>query len=87
MKRSKLPSVARCSMKGRCFSPSCRDIVGIQPFGQVRVDLEGAALPDPADRVGQVEVELGPVEGAVARFERVVAADALRSPVRSAFST
>ncbi len=42
------------------------DIACVQPFGQVRVDLERAALPVAADGVGQHEFQLWPVKGAFA---------------------
>jgi hypothetical protein len=46
-----------------------------KPFGQLEVGLEGAALPFPPDGVGQLEVELRPVEGAFARVDLVVVPD------------
>ena len=42
------------------------DVGGVEPLGQHVVELEGAALPGPADGVGQVELELRAVEGAFA---------------------
>ena len=36
------------------------DIEGVEPLGHDIIELERAALPGPADRVGQVEFELGP---------------------------
>ena len=61
------------------------DIACPQPFRQVRVDLERAALPDPADRVGQIEIELRPVECAIAGFERVVPTHCLDRVLKCAF--
>ncbi len=43
------------------------DVAGVQPLGQHAVGLDGADLPGPADRVGQVEFELGRIESALAR--------------------
>ena len=43
------------------------DIEGAEPLGHDIIELERAALPGAADRVGQVEFELGRVEGALAR--------------------
>jgi hypothetical protein len=51
------------------------DVGRVQPFGQVEVGLERAALPFAADRVGQLEVELRPVERAFAGVELVLVAD------------
>ena len=42
------------------------DIARVEPLGQHRVGLDRADLPRPPDRVGQVELELGRVEGALA---------------------
>ena len=43
------------------------DVAGVEPLGQHRVGLDRADLPGAADRVGQVELELGRVESALAR--------------------
>ena len=43
------------------------DIGGVEPVGQHAVGLDGADLPGAADRVGQMEFELGRIEGALAR--------------------
>ena len=45
------------------------DVAGVQALGQDEVDLMGAALPFAADRVAQDELELGPVERALAGIE------------------
>ena len=42
------------------------DVAGVEPLGQHRVGLDGADLPGAADGVGQMEFELGRVEGALA---------------------
>ena len=71
MKRSNEPRQRAVQHEGPVLVAVRADIGRVQPLGQVRVDLEGAALPDPADRVGQVEVQLRAVEGAVAGLQRV----------------
>ena len=47
------------------------DVDEVEPLRRGVVELDGAQLPLPADRVGDVEVDLGPVERAVARLELV----------------
>ena len=42
------------------------DVTGVQPLGQHGVGLDGADLPGPPDGVGQVEFQLGGIEGALA---------------------
>ena len=37
-------------------------VLQLEPLGQLAVQLDGAALPGPAQGVGQVEVQLGAVE-------------------------
>jgi hypothetical protein len=46
----------------------------LEPLGHVVVELHGAELPGAADRVGHVQVDLRPVERAVARVEVVLEA-------------
>ena len=53
------------------------DILQVEALGHLEVQLDGAALPGPAQGVGQVEVQLGAVEGAVARVEDEVLAHLL----------
>ena len=56
-------------------------VVGVGEVEALRhgeVDLAGAALPGAAQRIGDVEVDLRPVEGAVAGVERVLAVLALQ---------
>ena len=53
------------------------DIFRIQAFGQHEIDLQRAALPVAADRIAQHEIELGAIEGAVARIELEVQAGLL----------
>ena len=64
------------------------DVGGVEPLGQHVVELDRADLPGAADRVGQVEFELGRIEGAFAgqllpadirRLSRPGAATASRS--------
>jgi hypothetical protein len=43
------------------------DIGGVEPLGQHPIRLDRADLPGAADRVGQVPLELGRIEGAFAR--------------------
>ena len=46
-------------------------ILELEAFGQHEVDLHGSELPLAADRVAQVDVELGPVERAAAFVDLV----------------
>ena len=62
--------------EGAVLLPVFPDVLRPQALGQVRVHLEGAALPLPTDGIGQFEVELRPVEGAFARVDLVVVAHA-----------
>jgi len=48
------------------------DIFGAKPHRQVEIGLEGAALPFPPDRIGQLEVKLRPVEGAFAGVDLII---------------
>ena len=45
------------------------DVERAEPLRQVEVDLDGAALPVAADGVAQHVLELGAVEGALARID------------------
>ena len=49
------------------------DVLQVEALGQLVVELDRGALPLPADRVGDVEVDLRAVERAVAFVERVAA--------------
>src|SRR5262249_22344114 len=60
-------------------------VFGIEAFGQHIVDLNGAALPVTPDRVAQHELELRPVEGALARVDRERNADAVTSELECGF--
>ena len=51
------------------FAAVLADIGGVQPLGQHEVHLQRPQLPVAADGVAQVELQLGPVEGAFARVE------------------
>ena len=42
------------------------DVGGVEPFGQHAVRLDRADLPGTADRIGQVEFQLGRIERALA---------------------
>ena len=53
------------------------DVFQVEPLRQLVVELDRRALPLPADRVGDVEVDLRPVERAVALVDRVGLAGAL----------
>ena len=70
MKRSIEPQIARCTITGIFFEPSCVDIERAEALRQVEVDLRGAALPVAADGVAQHIFELRPVERAFARIDR-----------------
>ncbi len=52
--------------------PVLAHIFGAKPDWQVEVHLEGAALPFATDRVGQLEVELRAVEGALAGVDFII---------------
>ncbi len=41
----------------------------LEPAGELEVELDGGALPLAAERIDDVEVELGAVEGAVAMVD------------------
>src|SRR3954454_11003667 len=45
----------------------------LEALGHLEVELAGAALPGATERVGDVEVDLGPVEGALAGTDVVLA--------------
>ena len=46
-------------------------VLQLEALGELGVELDGAALPGAAQGVGQVEVQLGAVEGAVALVDHV----------------
>jgi hypothetical protein len=46
----------------------------VEALGHLEVHLHRAELPGAAQRVGHVQVDLGPVEGAVALVDRVLEA-------------
>ena len=75
MKRSKEPEDRAVQHDGPVLLPVLADVGRAEPLGQLEVGLEGAALPFPPDRVGQLEVELRPVEGAFARVDLEVVPD------------
>src|SRR4029077_16234394 len=47
------------------------NIARLEPLRQDKVELQGAALPVPAERVAQNELELGAIKGPLPRIERV----------------
>ncbi len=71
MNRSKLPKMARWITTGRCSALSAPTYFRSNRCGHLVVELNRAALPLAADGVGDVEVDLRAVEGAVAGVERV----------------
>src|SRR3546814_1314505 len=50
------------------------NIAGAEPLRQHEVDLEGAALPVAADGIAQHELQLRPIEGALAGIQAVLQA-------------
>ena len=69
MKRSKRPEDGPVQHHRPVPRPVLADIGRLEALGQHVVELEGAALPGAADGVGQVELELRAVEGALADGE------------------
>ena len=51
-------------------------VLQFKPLRQLAVQLDGAALPGAAQGIGQMEVQLGAIEGAVAGVDGVFLADA-----------
>ena len=49
-------------------------VLQLEPLGHLHIQLDGAALPGPAQAVGEVEVQLGAVERAVAGIDNKVLA-------------
>ena len=58
----------------------------VEALGHLEVELAGAELPRAAERVGHVEVDLGPVEGAVAGVDARSRGPGASSASASAFS-
>ncbi len=54
------------------------DVVELEPFRQVEIQLDGGALPHPADGVFDLEIDLGAVESAAALVNLVSPALALQ---------
>ena len=46
-------------------------VLQLEPLRQVEIELNGRALPDPPDRVLELDVDLGPVERASALVDAV----------------
>jgi hypothetical protein len=61
-------------MTGTWFHVVGRDVVQVEALGQVEVDLHRAELPAAAERVLQVELDLRPVERALAGRDLVLEA-------------
>src|SRR5947208_9442587 len=60
------------------------DVLEPEALGLLEVDLDGGDLPAPRERVQDVDVDLGPVEGAVARVQvegQPVGAQRVRQPL------
>ncbi len=64
----------------------CADVLQVEALGRGVVELDRAALPLAAERVRDVEVDLRPVERAVAGVDRVGLARRSRAPSLSAAS-
>ena len=77
MKRSMLPKMARWITTGRCSALSAPMYFRSNRSRHLVVELNRAALPLAAERVGDVEVDLRAVERAVAVVDRVRLAGAL----------
>ena len=79
--RSKLPKMARWMTTGPVLGVVGPDVVEVEPLGQLVVQLDGGALPLPADGVGDVEVDLGPVKRAVALVDGIGLANRVERPL------
>ena len=79
-KRSSEPSRARWIIAGVCSALSVARIGEAEPLRHLQVELHGAELPAPAERVGHVQVDLRPVERALALALGVVEPRARRAP-------
>ena len=66
MNRSKLPKIARWMTTDAMLGVVGADVLQVEALGHLVVELNRRALPFPADRVGDVEVDLRPVEVAAA---------------------
>ncbi len=71
MNRSSEPISVRWTTIGVCSALSRADVGEPEPGRHLEVELDGAALPAAAERVLEVQVDLRPVERAVAGVERV----------------
>src|SRR5262249_4421281 len=60
----------------------CRGVGEPKALGHLQVELNGPELPAAAERVGHVQVDLGTVERAVARIDRVLELPRLESPLQ-----
>src|SRR5438067_1685380 len=47
------------------------DVAGTEALGKIGIDLDGSELPAAAERVGNIELELGAVERAFAGIDNV----------------
>ena len=59
-------------MTGRWRDAVFSRVLGIQPLGQDKIDLQRAALPLAADGIREFEIELRSVERAISWIERVI---------------
>ena len=55
----------------------------VETLGQVHIQLDGTALPGTAQAVGEVEVDLGAVESAVAFVDHVIHAQIIQSALQA----
>ena len=71
MNRSNEPLTARWMITGPMLGVVLADVGQIEPLGIAVVELNGAELPGAADRIEDVEVDLGAIKRPVARLELV----------------
>ena len=69
MKRSIEPRSARWIITGRVLGVVLALVGELEALGHLEVELAGSQLPRAPESVGDVEVDLRPVEGSVARVE------------------
>ena len=67
MKRSNVPRDRAVQHHRAVAVAVLADIAGVEPLRQHAVGLDRTDLPRAADRVGQVELQLGGIERALAR--------------------
>src|SRR5205823_12450832 len=59
------------------------DVPELEPLRHRVVELDGAELPLAADRIGYVEIDLGPIERAIARLQLVLQAGLLEGGTKT----